>query len=222
MAKLRIVLADDHAVVRAGLELLINAQTDMGVIGHAEGGWEAVRLVQDCRPDIIVMDVSMPDFGGTEATAQIRRECAQVRVLALTRHDDPEYLRRLLHAGAAGYVVKKTAADELINAIRIVADGGTYIDPRLVGELEEHTDERLISVEANRLRGQLTEREAAVLRLIAWGWSNKEIAAQLGISVKTVEFHKANSVEKLHLHSRTDIVRYALTQGWLQEKNDQE
>lgn len=221
MSKLRIVLADDHAVVRAGLELLINAQIDMEVVGHADGGWEAVRLAQECQPDVIVMDVSMPDFGGAEATAQIKRESPQMRVLALTRHDDQGYLHRLLRAGAAGYVVKKTAADELIHAIRIVAAGGTYIDPRLAGEFVEGSDERSAAME-NRARRQLTEREVEVLRLIAWGQSNKEIAAQLGISVKTVEFHKANSVEKLHLYTRTDIVRYALAQGWLKEENDLE
>src|SRR5438067_12659347 len=124
MAKLRIVLADDHAVVRAGLELLINAQAGMEVVGHAGDGQEAVRQAQDCQPDVIVMDVSMPDLGGAAATAQIAQECPQVRVLALLRHDDPGYLRRLLHAGAAVYVLKKTAADELIDAIRIVAAGG--------------------------------------------------------------------------------------------------
>jgi DNA-binding NarL/FixJ family response regulator len=143
-------------------------------------------------------------------------------VLALTRHDDQGYLRRLLYAGAAGYVIKKTAADELIYAIRTVAAGGTYIDPSLAGVLVEHLVGRSIAVEADRPRAALTAREAEVLRLIAWGRSNQEIATQLSISVKTVEYHKANSVEKLHLRSRTDILRYALAQGWLQENQDLE
>jgi len=137
-------------------------------------------------------------------------------VLALTRHDDQGYLRRLLRAGAAGYVLKKTAADELINAIRIVAAGDTYVDPNLARDLEDRLGEPTVSTQAIRSRGQLTEREAEVLRLLAWGRSTKEIAVQLGISVKTVEFHKANATEKLHLRSRTDILRYALAQGWLE------
>jgi two-component system, NarL family, response regulator NreC len=217
MAKLRIVLADDHAIVRAGLELLINAQADMEVVGHAESGQEAVRQAQDYQPAVVVMDVSMPDLGGVEATVQIKREYPQVRVLALTRHDDQGYLRLLLHAGAAGYVVKKTAADELINAIRIVASGGIYIDPGLAEDLVESLAWPSTSTVSDRSHGQMTEREAAVLRLIAWGRSNKEIAAQLGVSVKTVEYHKANAVNKLGLRSRTDILRYALARGWLRE-----
>jgi DNA-binding NarL/FixJ family response regulator len=216
MTRLRIVLADDHAVVRAGLELLINAQADMEVVGHAADGREGVRLAQDAQPDVIVMDVSMPDLGGVEATAQIKRECPEVRVLTLTRHDDQGYLRRLLRAGAAGYVLKKTAADELITAIRNVAAGGTYIDPRLAGELVEQVVGPSASAEVDDPSRQLTTREGEVLRLIAWGRSNKEIAAQLSISAKTVEFHKAKAAEKLRLRSRTDILRYALAQGWLQ------
>jgi two-component system response regulator NreC len=216
MTRLRIVLADDHAVVRAGLELLINAQADMEVVGHATDGREAVRQVRECQPDMIVMDVSMPNLDGVEATAQIARANPQVRILALTRHGDQGYLSRLLRAGAAGYILKKTAADELINAIRIVAEGGTYIDPTLAGELVETIDERSASIATDRSHGRLTGREEEILRLIAWGRSNKEIAVQLGISVKTVEFHKANAAEKLHLRSRTDILRYALAQGWLQ------
>jgi two-component system, NarL family, response regulator NreC len=217
MNKLRIILADDHAVVRSGLEMLINAQNDMEVVGQADSGREAVRQVKDRDPDIAVMDVSMPDMGGAEATEQIKRECPRVRVLALTRHDDQGYLRRLLRAGAAGYVLKISAADDLINAIRIVAAGGTYLDPSLAGELVRGFVGRSASAVAERLRGQLTDREEEILRLIAWGGSNKEIATQLGISVKTVEFHKASAAEKLCLHSRTDILRYALAQGWLQD-----
>ena len=194
----------------------------MEVVGQATGGWEAVQQTKDCQPDVVVMDVSMPNLGGVAATTHIRQDYSHVRVLALTRHDDLGYLRRLLRAGATGYVVKKTAADELITAIRIIASGGTYIDPQLAGELGERIDERSVSTEADRRRGQLSEREEEVLRLIAWGWSNKEIAVQLGISVKTVEYHKANGVEKLRLRSRTDILHYALAHGWLQEDQDSE
>jgi two-component system, NarL family, response regulator NreC len=217
MTKLRIVLADDHVVVRVGLELLINVQADMEVVGHADDGREAVRLAQERQPDVVVMDVSMPDLGGAEATAEIRRKSPQVRVLALTRHAEHGYLRRLMQAGAAGYILKKTAADELITAIRVIAAGGSYVDPQLDGKLVETVAERSAATDTDRQRGQLTQREAEVLRLLAWGRSNKEIAVELSISVKTVEFHKANAVDKLGLRSRTDILRYAIAHDWLEE-----
>jgi DNA-binding NarL/FixJ family response regulator len=217
MPKLRVFLADDHVVLLDGLKMLINSQSDMEVVGQAGGGREAVRRVKDCQPDVVVIDVSMPDLGGAEATEQILKVRPQVRVLALTRHSDQGYLRRLLSAGATGYVLKKTAADELISAIRIVASGRTYIDPTLAGTFMENLLGRATSAETERPLGELTEREEEVLRLIAWGLSNKEIASQLGVSVKTVEYHKARSTEKLQLRSRTDILRYALAQGWLQE-----
>jgi len=217
MPKLRVFLADDHVVLLDGLKMLINSQSDMEVVGQAGGGREAVRRVKDCQPDVVVIDVSMPDLGGAEATEQILKVRPQVRVLALTRHSDQGYLRRLLSAGATGYVLKKTAADELISAIRIVASGRTYIDPTLAGTFMENLLGRATSAQTERPLGELTEREEEVLRLIAWGLSNKEIASQLGVSVKTVEYHKARSTEKLQLRSRTDILRYALAQGWLQE-----
>jgi len=217
MTKLRVFLADDHAVLLDGLKVLIDAQSDMEVIGQAGGGRDAVRQVAGCQPDVVVIDVSMPDLGGAEATEQILKAHPQVRVLALTRHADRGYLRRLLRAGATGYVIKKTAADQLINAIRTVAAGGTYIDPTMAGTLVEKFVGRAASSQTEQAPNALTEREEEVLRLIAWGLSNKEIAAQLGVSVKTVEFHKARSAEKLRLRSRTDILRYALAQGWLQE-----
>jgi len=220
--KLRILLVDDHAVLREGLKALINAQPDMEVVGQAGNGREAVGKAKHCQVDVIVMDVSMPDLGGAEATEQIKRECPQVRVLALTRHADQGYLRRLLRAGASGYVLKKSAADELIHAVRVVAAGGAYVDPNLASELFENFVGRAPSTDPALSLSDLTEREAEVLRLIAWGLSNKEIAAKLDISVKTVEYHKARSSEKLHLQSRTDILRYALSQGWLQESESPE
>jgi two-component system, NarL family, response regulator NreC len=222
MVKLRILLVDDHTVLREGLKLLIESQPDMEVVGQASDGREAVRQVKLCQPDVIVMDVSMPGLGGAEATEQIRQQCPQACVLALTRYGDQGYLRRLLRAGAAGYVVKKAAADELINAVRIVAAGRTYIDPSLAGPLVHGLIGRSASDKSARPPGELTGREQEVLRLIAWGQSNKEIAAQLGISVKTVEYHKARSTEKLHLRSRTDMLRYALAQGWLEEEQSPE
>jgi DNA-binding NarL/FixJ family response regulator len=214
------MLVDDHALVRSGLQLLIDAQPDMEVIGEAESGRVAIALAQHCQPDIVVMDVSMPELGGADATAQILQVCPTIRVLILTRHGDQWYLRRLLEAGAAGYAIKQTAPGELIHAIRIVAGGGAYIEPSLTRELIERYVGHTAPGEHERPRGKLTERETEVLRLIAWGLSNKEIAAQLDISMKTVEFHKANGIQRLGLSSRTDIVRYALAQGWLQADQD--
>lgn len=213
MAALRILLADDHAVLREGLSMLIDAQPDMDVVAQARGGREATQLCEQHSPDIVVLDVSMPDMDGAEAAECMRRSCPRARVLALTRHADQGYLRRLLRAGAVGYVLKRTAADALIDAIRTVARGGTYIDPSLIGGLVS----RAVGAPAEPTgrHVELTEREEQVLRLIAWGQSNKEVAAKLGLSVKTVESYKATALQKLQLRSRTDILRYALAQRWL-------
>jgi two-component system response regulator NreC len=223
MTKLRILLADDHGVLRDGLTLLINAQPDMQVVACARGGREAVQLAAQVEPQVVVLDVSMPDLGGAEAAEQIRDRCPGVRILALTRYADQGYLRRLLDAGASGYVLKRTAGDALIDAIRVVAEGGSYIDPTLAGNLVARMG-RAASVGSDlpQRNGVLAEREIQVLRLIAWGQSNKEIAAQLGLSVKTVESYKATALDKLQLRSRTDILRYALANNWLTEDSEPE
>jgi DNA-binding NarL/FixJ family response regulator len=215
--KLRILVADDHAVFREGLTLLINGQPDMAVIAQAADGREAVELAKERAPDVAVLDVSMPQVGGAEATEQIRACCPNVRVVALTRHADQAYLRRLLQAGAAAYVLKKSAAGALINAIRTVAQGGTYVEPGLAAPLLHRAFTRVTSSRSATTDDALTAREEEVLRSIAWGRSNKEIAAELGLSIKTVESYKAAAVEKLHLRTRADIVRYAVTRGWLSE-----
>jgi DNA-binding NarL/FixJ family response regulator len=215
MQQLRVVLADDHEVVRSGLRALVDGTTGMGVVGEARDGTEAVRRACELRPDVVVMDVSMPGLDGAEATERIRRECPSVRVLALTMHEDRGHLSRLLHAGAAGYLPKRAAADELVRAIQVVAGGGTYVDPLLAGTLLGG------AAHAQRRAGEpqrLSDREEDVLRRIAWGASNKEIAGELGISTKTVETYKARIAEKLGLRTRTDIVRYAVQQGWLAER----
>ena len=213
--KLRILLADDHAMLREGLAMLIDAQGDMEVIGQAANGREAVQLAKTLNPDIVVMDVSMPELSGAEASEQIRDSCPEVRVMALTRHADQGYLRRLLQAGASGYVLKKSAADALINALRVVAGGGTYLEPTLAGAVVERALGSPGKVRQDR--DMLTLREEEVLRWIAWGRSNKEIAASLAISIKTVESYKASATQKLGLRSRSDIMRYALARGWLAE-----
>jgi DNA-binding NarL/FixJ family response regulator len=216
--RLRVVLADDHVIVREGIKTLVNAQPDMEVVGEASDGGEVWRRVDELRPDLVIMDVSMPGGNGVEATARIKASWPDVKVLALTMHEDKAYLRGLLEAGAAGYVLKRSAADELIRALRAVATGGTYLDPALAAAVVE----TFVGRKPTPLRGEmvgtpLSDRETEVLHLIARGFANKEIAARLGVSVKTVETYKARSMEKLGLDGRADIVRYALSQGWLND-----
>lgn len=211
--KLRVLLAEDHNVVRAGLRALIDAQPDMEVVAEAADGEAACRHAAEFRPDVVVMDVSMPVMGGVAATERIRREQSATRVLALTVHEDRSYLQRLLQAGVSGYVLKRAAADDLIHAIRTVARGGTYLDPGLTGKVLDGLVGR--ASHAGSAGGALTDREEEVLRLIARGHTNREIAERLDVSVKTVETHKARAMEKLELESRADIVAHAIRSGWL-------
>jgi DNA-binding NarL/FixJ family response regulator len=214
VSELRVVLADDHEVVRSGLRALVDASPGMLVVGEARDGLEAVSRARELRPDVVVMDVSMPGLDGAGAAERITRECPEVRVLALTMHEDRGHLTRLLDAGAAGYVLKRAAADELVRAIHTVASGGTYVDPVLAGTVLRG---RAQPFRADPAAHPLSDREEEVLRRVAWGESNKEIAGRLGISTKTVETYKARITEKLDLRSRTDMVRYALHRGWLSE-----
>ncbi len=210
MPKLRIFLADDHAVVRAGLKTLINAEADMHVVGEAADGREATEKIPALAPDIAVFDVSMPELNGAQATRRLKTTCPKVKVIALTVHEDRSYITDLLTAGATGYLVKRAAAAELITAIRAVAGGGLYVDPRVAG--------KLVGPLAGGPRppaSELSKREAEVLQLVAHGHSHKEIAAQLEVSLKTVETYKARSMEKLGLRSRVDIIRHASEVGWL-------
>lgn len=216
MNKLRILLAEDHETIRDGLKLLVGSQPDMEVVGEADNGRVAVQLAQQLLPDVAVMDVSMPELNGLQATKKLKQHCPRVRVLALTRHTDGGYLQQLLQAGASGYVLKQSKSVELLRAIRAVAAGQTYLDPaiteKVVGSSIGGRGARGASAEP-----KLTEREAEVLRLIAVGYINKEVAARLSLSVKTVEAHKARGMEKLGMKSRVDLVRYAMLQGWLQD-----
>ena len=222
MSKLRILLADDHGVLRDSLKVLIDAQSDMEVVGCAASGREAVQLACQLVPDIAVLDVSMPDIDGAEAAERIRLRCPTVRTVALTRYADQGYLQRLLKAGAKAYVLKRTAADALIGALRTVSVGGSYVDPELATVMVTRMARSAGGKGMLGRAAELTDRETQVLRLIAWGQSNKEIAAQLGISVKTVESYKATALEKLQLRSRTDILRYALARKWLTEDAEPE
>lgn len=217
MGKLRVFVADDHMVVREGLKSLVNEQPDMLVVGEARTGGQAWRAACEIVPDVVVMDVSMPEMGGAEATENLKRECPEVKVLALTVFDDRSYLRQMLDAGASGYVLKRAVTDELVRAIRTVAAGGSYIDPTLTANLVSSFFNQ--ETDAGRApAGGLSERESQVLRLIAWGYSNKEIGWKLNISSRSVDTYKHRLMEKLDLRSRTDIVRYALRHGLLQEE----
>ena len=216
MNSLRVVLADDHEVVRAGLRALVDDSIGMKVVGEAGNGHEAIARAKELNPDVLVLDLSMPDMDGTSAAEILQRECPEVKVLALTAHEDRAHLTRLLQAGAAGYVLKRGAADDLVRAIRTVAAGATYVDPTFAGSLLRRAAQPS-RVDLGGLVDPLSEREEEVLRRIAWGESNKEIAEHLGISTKTVETYKARISEKLGLKSRTEMVRYALQRGWLSE-----
>jgi DNA-binding NarL/FixJ family response regulator len=214
--KLRIFLAEDHSVMREGLKMLVNAQPDMEVIGEAGDGLTAWQLAKELKPDVVVMDISMPQASGHEATQKLRQTSPDIKILALTVHEERGYLRALLEAGVSGYLLKRVAAEELILAIRKVAEGGVYLDPSLASKVVGS----FVHQESppHVLQGsELSDREAEVTRLIAQGFSYKEIANQLHISVKTVETYKARAMEKLNLSSRADIVRYAIRQGWLHE-----
>lgn len=214
--RVRVLLAEDHEMVREGIKALVNAQPDMEVVGEAADGRAAVRLAQELGPDVVVMDISMPGLNGLKATELVKQLCPRVRVLTLTRHSDAGFIQQLFAAGAAGYVLKQSASSELVRAIRAVAAGGNFLDPQITGKVIGGYISQQARV-GDDAQGELSERESEVLRLIAWGHSNKEIAARLQISVKTVEAHKANTMKKLGLTSRIDIVRYALLQGWLQD-----
>jgi DNA-binding NarL/FixJ family response regulator len=210
--KIRVVLAEDHETVRQGLRLLIDAQTDMEVVGEARDGREAVRSVIALNPQVAVLDISMPEMNGLAATRGISESAPQTAVVALTRYGDDAYVQQMLGAGARGYVLKQSASGELLAAIRAAAEGKQYVDKALTSRAGP-----LFTPRGRAGPPRITEREAEVLRLMATGHSNKEIATTLDVSVKTVEVHKSNAMRKLGLQSRIDVVRYALLQGWLRD-----
>jgi two-component system, NarL family, response regulator NreC len=211
---LRILLADDHVIVRHGLKLLIDGQPDMTVIAEVSDGDAAVQRAVALKPDVIVMDISMPGMNGLAATRTLRQLRPDAAIVTLTRHSDDAYLQELLRAGVSGYVLKQSAPTELLQAIRAAAAGGQYLDSALTARVTAG----LLGKQGKgvgRPTAAVSERESEVLRLIASGYSNKEIAARLSLSVKTVEAHKANAMKKLDLNGRIDIVKYAVLQGWL-------
>jgi DNA-binding NarL/FixJ family response regulator len=216
MRRVRVLLADDHATVRYGLKLLIDAEPDMMVVAEAGDGEEAVRKTLDAKPDVVVLDISMPRMNGLAATRALKQAQPGTLIITLTRHTEHAYLHELLRAGASGYVLKRSAPTELLHAIRGVAAGGQYVDSTLTSSVTAG----FISRPGDGVRKQvsaLTDREAQVLRLIAAGYGNKEIGAQLTLSAKTVDAHKTNAMRKLDLRGRIDIVKYAVLQGWLDQ-----
>lgn len=214
--KLKILLAEDHQTVREGIKLLVNAQNDMEVVGEVSDGELAIKEALRLRPDLVVMDISMPNMNGLKATKKLRSVYPEIKILTLTRHTDDGYLQQLIGAGANGYVLKQSAPTDLINAIRTVGAGNAYLDPSLTRKVMGGYVSRTESVRGEH-KGDLTDRESEVLRLISFGYSNKEIGSQLDLSVKTVEAHKANAMRKLGIASRIDIVRYAILQDWLHD-----
>ncbi|MED1914273.1 response regulator transcription factor [Brevibacillus sp. DP1.3A] len=213
---IRVLIADDHAIVRSGLGMLINAQEDMEVVGYAADGKEACEKAWEVQPNVVLMDLSMPPGeNGLTATARLKETAPDIQVLVLTMHDDEEYLFRVLQAGAAGYILKSAPDLDLITAIRSVNQGMAYLYPSATKSLIEEFLQMVKNGEEQAKYDILTDREKEVLVLIAKGFSNKEIAERLTVSVKTVESHKAHIMEKLHLRTRPDLVRYAIKKGWL-------
>jgi DNA-binding NarL/FixJ family response regulator len=212
--RIRILLADDHTVLRAGLRALLAGQCDLEVIGEASDGAEAIRLAQTLHPDVVVMDIGMPGVNGIDATARIKRELPGVKVLILSMHDDQGYLRQVLRVGASGYVLKRAADTELLAAIRAAARGEVFLDPAMAKALVEEVVQPSRSSAAEPV---LSDREREVLRLLAYGHTNQQVADRLCIGVKSVETYKARLMEKLGLKGRAELVRYALQHGILKD-----
>lgn len=209
MDKIRILLADDHAIVREGIRALLNEQPDMAVVGEVEDGRWAVHLADELRPNVVLMDIAMPLLNGLEATRQIKRDHPEINVLVLTMHDNEEYVRQMLAAGASGYVLKHAAANELVNAIRAVHHGEAVLSPAVTRVLIEDYL-RQSGTKREPAPDDLTPREAEVLQLIAEGYTSKKIAELLSLSVKTVQAHRASLMQKLNVHDRGDLIKYAI------------
>jgi DNA-binding NarL/FixJ family response regulator len=212
--KIRIVLADDHPIVLDGLRNLIRAEADFELIGEAASGLAALKIIRDRRPHVAVLDISMPELNGIVLSRRLAGEMPDLRLLVLTLHEDRAYLNQALEAGVRGYVLKRSAVENLVQAIRAVMVGGLYIDPAIVGRVFDgrRANKRLAK---NGVSPSLTDREADVLKMAALGFTNKEIALRLDIGVKSIETYKARGLDKIGLKTRAELVRYASGQGWL-------
>ena len=214
MSVIRVLLVDDHEIVREGLRSLLESQPDIKIIGEAANGRAAVESSERLHPQVVIMDLSMPGMNGLAATQAIKQQHPDTAVVALTRHDDAAFVDELRKAGASAYVLKQSVSRELLDAVRVAAVGGTYLDASLRARTQSALD---VEAEGKQRVPSVSEREKQVLRMMAIGHSNKEIAQTLGITIKTVEVHKANAMRKLRLRGRIDVVRYAILHGWLQE-----
>jgi DNA-binding NarL/FixJ family response regulator len=212
MTKLRLFLVDEHPVVREGLRSLLGRDDRFEVMGEAADGASAAAAIKSLQPDLVIIGVSLPDMNGAQLIRRVKSMLPAARVLALTVHDEGGYLRSVLDAGAAGYVLKRSAASELLRAIEVVAEGGTYLDASIAGQLAD----RVARGASPTAAAALSEREQEVVKLVAHGYSNREIAGKLDVSVKTVETYRFRATEKLGVRSRAALVRYALDHGWLQ------
>jgi DNA-binding NarL/FixJ family response regulator len=213
VGKIRVLLAEDHTIVRKGLRALLDDETDIEVVGEAEDGRETVRQVERVCPDVVLMDITMPLLNGVEATRQIKSQHPEVQVLGLTRHENEEYIYQLLRAGASGYVVKQAAPAELVEAIRAVFEGDTYLSPSINPSMVEEYIRQAKAMVKSGPDERLTPREREVLQLVAEGRTNREIAQVLSISIKTVEHHRANLMSKLDLYSAAELTQYAIRTG---------
>jgi len=213
---IRVLLADDHAVLRSGLRLLLMSQNEFEVVGEASSGVETLALAEQIQPDLILLDLSMPGLGGIEVLPRLRKIVSSARILILTMHDDPQYLRQALKNGANGYVLKKAADTELISAIRSVMRGEIYVHPSMTRILLEDMLPESQSVQKENIWGILSDREQEVLKMVALGHTSAEIAEQLSLSTKTVETHRARGMEKLGLRTRAALVKFALHEGLIQ------
>ncbi len=216
MKKIGVLLADDHAVVRQGLRALLEAEGDIAVVGEAENGRQALAQAKKVLPDVVVMDVAMPGMNGLEATRRIVRNIPSSRVLVLTSYGDDDCVTQLLEAGAAGYLVKQTAAADLLKAIREVHHGNAFFGPSIAKRLRQQESEALADRQPVSKTAKLTSREAEVLQLVAEGYANKQIAAELCISIKTVEKHRQQAMNKLNIHDIAGLTRYAMARGWVE------
>lgn len=215
--RIRILLADDHTILRAGLRMMLNAQPDMEVIGEAQDGKQAINATMHLQPDIVLMDITMPDMNGIEATRQIKRVAPEVKVLVLTMHENDEYVFQALRAGASGYILKEAADTELITALHVLRSGQFYLSPSAQSVIVGDYLQRVHTGEEKDSYNNLTEREKEILKLVAEGYTNNQIAERLVISPKTVDTHRTHVMDKLNLHSRAELVKYAMRRGLLED-----
>ncbi len=215
MMDTKVLLADDHAILREGIRMVLDAQPGITVVGEAEDGRQALEMVEDLQPDVVVMDIAMPNMNGAEATRQIRRRFPRTRVVILTMHENQQYLMQIVNAGATACVLKRSAGTELVTAVKAAARGESYFSPTMASMMLDVYRKRLVEEGGDEL-ALLTEREREVLQLVAEGKTSQEIADQLFVSIKTVQTHRMHIMEKLDAHDRTDLVRHAIRLGVIQ------